>query len=530
MFKIIQNYIKIKKDKLITISILSAILILTSIVSIIHLKDKSQYHFDEIYTYKTIALFPSPLIERYFDKWLSNNNINQDIFIINENQKHKYGRVAEVTKFDVHPPLYYWSMHFLGSIFESRFQGKYIAGFLNIVCYLAGSYLFYAIAKRVYENKYVSLAALFCYSISIATISNIIWARMYSMAIFSSLLFTYSLIRIISDKKYSFRRWFLYIFSFIIGALTHYYFLIYAFIILFVSAIILFAKALKRYNRSKLKIGINKIFKILFATIAGWLVALLIFPQAIIHLTQSGRSNQITDRLSINTSEKLGIFSDKISTILLKFNNYVFYKFYFFIIFILIILFLYFIFKHEKNNNINYRLLILLLSSSVIFSLIVTYISPYEDLRYHAFSIPFIFISIFSIFTFINNKYLKHLFLLVMCILFTINVINKKPIHIPSCYKVQETIYDNPKSVMIIDKKEISSLMYYFYMPKNINIFYSNGSSDSYKNNNNPENFYLILNTKNNKKILSYFQNNYKIDKQKARFCTIKNIYILDKK
>ena len=75
----------------------------------------------------------------------------------------------------------------------------------------------------------------------------------------------------------------------------------------------------------------------------------------------------------------------------------------------------------------------------------------------------------------------------------------------------------------------ISSLLYYFYLPKNIEIFYSLGEDDSFIKQENPNDFYLILNTNENKKILDEFDKKYSVKKMDARFCTIKKMYILEK-
>lgn len=524
MFKNIKDTI-INCKKISLVVMFGVILMLVTILTAIQIKNKQQYHFDEVYTFKTIALFPFPLMERYQDKWLNNNNINQDIFVINKNQKHQYGKVAEVTKFDVHPPLYYWLMHLMGSLFSSYVSTKVLAGILNLLFFYIGAPFFYLIIKQISKNSLISLAALFCYGISIATISNLVWARMYSLAVMSVLIFTYATLKL--KNKFKFNSLIIFVASFIIGALSHYYFLVYgAVLISFVLLSIVFENGLKNNWRIKL----TKFAKIFFSVIFSWLVSLLIFPHAINHLTQSKRSNQITDKLKLSINERFNLFIEKIVIFSEKFDSYVFYqvKILLLIVFILIV---YYFFKGRKSIEIKYNRIVILLLTFISFSFFILYISPYNDLRYLSFTIPIFFILFFSSLSLLKNKKMQYLLIIIICFTFTFYSINKDPLYIPKCYKMQERISEQPMDVMILDKNEIMGLMYYYYLPKNINIYYSTRENNNFNSLENPDKLYLIVNMgKDNEAILKSFKEKYKVEKIKERFCSIKQIYYLEKK
>ena len=111
--------------------------------------------------------------------------------MVQEGERFQFDAVIQYQIEDVHPPLYYLCLN----IFMSLFPGKFFkwfsillnAGFSLVT--LAGiTFFFYQISEEKQKQR-MSLAAAVFYAVAPSTISNVMFARMYSMSAMWNVLY-----------------------------------------------------------------------------------------------------------------------------------------------------------------------------------------------------------------------------------------------------------------------------------------------------------------------------------------------------
>ena len=150
---------------------------------------------------------------------------------------------------DNHPPLYFMLMGFLSMIHELISPGTLSAWtgcILNMV-FMAFSLLLIAIIFRdILGKKNTGIFAALFYGLSAAGISTVLLIRMYSMAAFFCLAFTYVLLKKLKDGEDFKKGNRLLILVTVLGFLTQYFVCIYYF---FLTAFVMLYLALKREKK-----------------------------------------------------------------------------------------------------------------------------------------------------------------------------------------------------------------------------------------------------------------------------------------
>nr|MCR5836755.1 glycosyltransferase family 39 protein [Lachnospiraceae bacterium] len=135
-----------------------------------------------------------------------------------------------------HPPLYLTLFGmFLSLFFQDHFT-KWSGELFNLIFYVISIVVFYDLSSRFFRNRSVALFSSFLYGISIAVVSCTLFIRPYSMLLCSSIAFMDIHISMLDNKNRwlphtKIKSYFALIFCFLVGAATHYYFLVFAFFI-----------------------------------------------------------------------------------------------------------------------------------------------------------------------------------------------------------------------------------------------------------------------------------------------------------
>lgn len=210
-----------------------------------------------------------------------------------------YANVWKNQSEDVHPPLYYVMLHTICSLFPEKFSVWYAAiiniGFALLILY---------ISKKLFYELTRSESGSFLFSIYFILSSGILAAvafmRMYIITMFWVTLITYLFVIAVKDG-FSFRMYGKIILVSIMGALTHYYFVVYLFFLCLVM------EGYLLYRR-KIMDGLILFFSMCF----GGGITVLIFPAALSHLFESGRGKESFQNLEMTSVseyfEKLKIF------------------------------------------------------------------------------------------------------------------------------------------------------------------------------------------------------------------------------
>jgi len=179
---------------------------------------------------------------------------------------------------DVHPPFYYLLVHILSCLSPGSVS-VYIAGAINVVFMILTLFFVRKLIDVFCDNEYVNdiISIAFILSAGILSISSLL--RMYCMAMFFVTAFSYILIKYFDN--YQLKIFFgMYVIT-VMGALTHYYYILYAFLICSVVGVMMLTS--KRWKET-----IGLIFSMALAGISSY----LIFPAMVEHIFHSYRGTE----------------------------------------------------------------------------------------------------------------------------------------------------------------------------------------------------------------------------------------------
>ncbi|MBO5056382.1 MAG: hypothetical protein J6C64_08565 [Lachnospiraceae bacterium] len=303
-----------RRKKIITAAAFIVLLLLQLAVLFYYGNRKSGFHEDEFYSYystnKTAGLFVNDR------QWLSRDSFRND-FVVLEGEQFRYQVVKQMQSWDVHPPLYYYILHTVCSLFPGVFS-KWLGIGVNILAYIPGfcllAYLVYrclleeepagvsAEAKEKNRRYSVFMAFAVClfWGFSAAVISGVMFIRMYQWLTLFVLLLACLHIRAI--KKQDFGIGFLIptALTVFLGFMTQYYYIIFHFF-MGVGMCFLFFKSKK----------IKELFLYALSCAAGLLAAIIYYPSSMAHIFRGYRGTEAVSEFGNagNTLERLRFFT-----------------------------------------------------------------------------------------------------------------------------------------------------------------------------------------------------------------------------
>ncbi|MXN92576.1 hypothetical protein GR160_15210 [Flavobacterium sp. Sd200] len=194
--------------------------------------------------------------------------------LTNSHSNKSLGDIFAALKGDVHPPLYYYLVHFFMSVFGNT---AYAARFVSVLFGVGGLVALYYLAKELF-NKNVALLAVLLISINHFHIYYSQEARMYSMMFFSTTLSFLYLIRFVRIPTLKNALFFALTGVLLIN--THFYSLF----ALCAQYTILLYFVIKPYNTTG-----KKMF--LYSLMAGIITLVSFIPSLVIFLGTSGRNS-----------------------------------------------------------------------------------------------------------------------------------------------------------------------------------------------------------------------------------------------
>ncbi len=278
---------------------------------------KTQLHIDEVWTYALSNSTKGPYLylwrtgigdesdptryssgetvlrdkeNLYFQKWHTGEEFKEYLTVQN-GERFRYDTVVYNQSCDVHPPLYYFIVHTICSLFPDSFSVWY--AFIPNLAFMVGCVL---LLLRIAEGlglsrKKAVLIALF-WAWSRAGVSDMAFLRMYMMLTFITLLSLYVHVRLYADQR---ARYLVFLFLInLAGFLTQYYYYVFCF---FLTAVFCVYFVVRR--------------RIRFGAVYGGSVlcsvglAILLFPAAlkqILHGAYSGNAGVDADSLPGVTS------------------------------------------------------------------------------------------------------------------------------------------------------------------------------------------------------------------------------------
>ena len=357
------------KNKKREIVIVVIVLIIQTIVFIVSGINKSYIHMDEAYSfglanYNKIEIQEN---EDFYNIWHS-KEYYEDYLTVNENERNNFLPVYENQKNDVHPPLYYLLLRIAMEFYIDSYS-KWSGIILNIIIYVFITIFMYLIIKKLLEgnDEYKEKSAILALisSLTLSSITNVIYIRMYALSTLNIVITTYLHLKLLDKKENNYKLLLAIGIFALTGSLTHYYYLFYL-AMLFIMFVIKYLKE-KKYKELGKYIGI--------IALAG-IISLIIFPYSIQHMFFGYRGQGVISNFTNISNFIISICEYIFITNVYAFNNTLFI--------LLIFIFGVLIYKKakkikiiEKNKYVKY-----IIFPTFFYAILVAIASPFIELRY----------------------------------------------------------------------------------------------------------------------------------------------------
>ncbi len=352
------------------IIIILIFLILQTIVFIIAGINKSYIHMDEAYSFGLASYDKIDIQDNsdFYNTW-HNKEYYEDYLTVNDNERNNFLPVYENQKNDVHPPLYYFVLR-TAMGFNLDSYSKWSGIIVNIIIYVFITIFMYLIIKKLlygvdkYKEKSAILALIS--SLTLSSINNAIYIRMYALSTLNITITTYLHMKLLDEKTANYKLLLSIGVSALLGSLTHYYYLFYL-AILFIMFVI---KYLKERNYKELGKYTGTIL------LAG-IISLIIFPYSVQHMFFGYRGKGAISNLT-NISE----FIRSIALYVLKIDIYAFNNILFIILIFIFGVIIYKKAKKIKVAEIKNKYIKYIAYPTFFYAILVAISSPWIELRY----------------------------------------------------------------------------------------------------------------------------------------------------
>lgn len=368
------------------LKIIAIVIIIQTLIYIFCGIKKSYIHMDEAYSLGLASYNKIEIQDNadFYNTWHS-KQYYEDYLTVNDNEVGKYCQVYENQKNDVHPPIYYLLLRFAMGFYKNHYS-KWPGITVNIIIFAFITILIYQILQKLLQEftnnkqenqeqetlqriKEKSIILAFISSITMASLTNVIYIRMYALSTFNILLTTLLHIKLLenlnNNEKINPKLLISIGTSALIGSLTHYYFLFY----LAMMYLIFATKYIKKKETKKL------IWYTLTMGIAAT-ISLAIFPYSIQHMFFGYRGQGVIDKF-----KDISMFLQNIFEYLKKINRFCFAELGGIILIIILIGAIY---TSKKNLQIKTKNEIahIIVIPTVFYFLLVAVASPWIELRY----------------------------------------------------------------------------------------------------------------------------------------------------
>lgn len=416
------------KNKKLEILIISIAIIIQTLVYIVCGINKSYIHMDEAYSLGLASYDKVEIQDNndFYNTW-HNKEYYEDYLSVGEEEKGKYNQVYENQKNDVHPPLYYLLLRFAMGFSPNHFS-KWCGIILNIIIYGIITIIAYKILNELLKNeKYTkekSIVLATISSITMASLTSVIYIRMYALATLNILIIAYLHIKLYKTKSIDLKLLAEISIFTLLGVLTHYYYIFYIAMLYLIFGV--------KYIRNKQ----YKEFSYYTASmlIAG-IVSLIIFPYSIKHMFFGYRGQGVISNLT-----NIPKFIGSITQYIMKINFFAFNNLLFIIIIGIVIYKIYKKKTYSIENKEEKEIFKIIWLPTIFYFVIVAIASPWIELRYMMPICGLLFIIvIYYLYETISNQKYRDVIIAILLI-----VILKSP-----------TIFKIEPEVMYSDKKEI---------------------------------------------------------------------------
>ncbi|MDD3413378.1 MAG: hypothetical protein PHY47_05200 [Lachnospiraceae bacterium] len=348
--------------------IMGVIMVLSVIIMIYYGNHKEYLYYDEVLSY-TAANNPTGLSFKFQpNTWYQGYDFVKPL-TVQAGHRFDYAMVWANQASDTHPPFYHTLLHTICSFFPGVFS-KWFALSINIVALLIIEIIVYKIATLIFKNnKWLPFITVMAYIGSIAVITQMMFLRMYMVQqIFTSLALLLH-IKFFNEKIKN-KSFFIALFiTTILGALTQYYYLLFAFFLaVYFCIYLLFTSHIK------------EVLGYAITMLGSMTTAFLIFPATIKHLFGGEVGSTAVDNIF-----GLNRVKERLLTIYVEINKEVFgsnFKLFLFIIVCFVIVKI--VKKQFRINSSDVLIGGMFLFIALSYYIVVSMITPYLCDRYFA--------------------------------------------------------------------------------------------------------------------------------------------------
>lgn len=260
---------------------------------------KAGFHEDEYYSYYSTNRTAG--LREPDREWVEREDF-YDEFVVKEGEGFRYGLVATVQSWDVHPPFFYFILHTACSLFPGVFS-KWLGIGVNILAFVINFLLLIWLGDMVTNrNKPLTFAITAAYGFNAVIISGVMFIRMYEWLTVFVLLCACLHVRAVKRNDLSIKSFLLPLMAVTyLGFLTQYYYIIFLFFIAFGFCLWLLWRDRKLWNCLKYGAGCA----------AALLLAVISYPASLSHIFRGYRGTGAASEFlnTANTGERLGFFT-----------------------------------------------------------------------------------------------------------------------------------------------------------------------------------------------------------------------------
>ena len=165
---------------------------------------KSGMFIDEIYAYGLSNSHYAPFLTDIKDgEMVGKTFTRQELFdyvAVTDGERFDAGSVYYNQVHDVHPPLHYWLLNAVCSLFPDTFS-KWTGLALNYVLYMLTMFALYKTVRRLGWSRGCGTAAAVLYGLSVIGLSTFVMIRMYMLLTLLAVVLMYLIVCLMQEFK-----------------------------------------------------------------------------------------------------------------------------------------------------------------------------------------------------------------------------------------------------------------------------------------------------------------------------------------
>ena len=251
---------------------------------------KENFHSDELWSYGFAAssngahiyMDDEQIEYKNLNEWVS-TEVLKDYVVVDEHEVFDYKSVYENCAVDIHPPIYFFVLHFILALFKGTWS-KWYAFAINLFAFVLIQIFLFRLIYRISKDRVFALICTTYFGFTMGAINITIYLRNYALGTALFLMFLFYTVKIYYDQEKDF--WKNNIKAGIclfLAVLTVHLNLFFAFV---VTALFCLCFMLKKQFTVMIRYG--------YVMLISALLSIAVFPATIPHLFVSGELSERT--------------------------------------------------------------------------------------------------------------------------------------------------------------------------------------------------------------------------------------------